>query len=334
MSARVCPPNRVHLIAHAGAPRKDIARFGFADADAYFAFIRQHLPAPLRLTFLRRCFEVEENEPRGGRHDDAARVRDLQNALDDPRTMAIVSASGGAYFTRILPHLDFSVLAGRATPLWALGFSEMTTLVNLVASYRGGRGLYWLCPNYLAWRVRPAERARVAFAEFWRGLPTVLGLPSPAQSSRSEGDSIWGELACGTARSGCVRLIGGCLSVLAAALTGPPMRRLRSHGRWLLIEDINETPCRIDRHLAALKIAGWFDRVAGVLVGDFHTQQVDQIWSVVEILKLHLPRERRLPIVTTHSVGHVRPMTPVELNRPLEMTVRGRDVTIAASVTK
>lgn len=189
MTATTRSPNRVHLIAHAGPPRMDIARFGFADAGRYIAFVRRQLPAPLRLTCARRFFEVEEDEPRGGRGDDAARVRDLQAALDDPRTLAIVAAKGGAYFSRILPHLNFSVLAKRRTPLWAIGFSEMTTLVNVVASYRGGRGLYWLCPNYLAWKIRPARRAREAFGEFWRSLPMVVNAagtePRPSGSGPS-----------------------------------------------------------------------------------------------------------------------------------------------------
>jgi muramoyltetrapeptide carboxypeptidase len=334
-------PDRVHLIAHAGPPQADIARFGFTDAGQYIAFIRRQLPAPLRLTCARRFFEVEEDEPHGGRADDDARVRDLQAALNDPRTLAIVAAKGGAYFARILPHLDFSALARRRTPLWALGFSEMTTLVNVVASYRGGRGLYWLCPNYLAWRIRPARQAREAFAQFWRVLPALLRGQVPPEAEHLRLSPIRGELVLGKARSEAIQVIGGCLSVLAAALTGPPMRRVRPDGRWLLIEDINEMPYRIDRHLAALKIAGWFDRISGVLVGDFHMnrnvaadprvgrQPDNQVRSVVEILKLHLPRGRRLPVVTTRSVGHVWPMLPVPINAPLRMSLARRTVTIA-----
>ncbi len=108
------------------------------------------------------------------------------------------------------------------------------------------------------------------------------------------------------------------------------MRRVKPDGRWLLIEDINEMPYRIDRYLAALKIAGWFERVAGVLLGDFHTDREDQVRSVVEILKLHLPHGRRLPVVTTRSVGHVWPMLPVPINTPLRISVRRRAVTVAS----
>ena len=129
--------------------------------------------------------------------------------------------------------------------------------------------------------------------------------------------------------SGMVRLIGGCLAVLAAVLAGSVGRRLRPRNKWLFIEDIQEAPYRIDRHLAALKLAGWFDRIAGVLVGDFHTQEADTQNAVLELLRFHLPPERRLPIVTTRCFGHVWPLVPVPVNQPLRLSVRRREVVLS-----
>jgi len=320
--------NRVHLIAHARPIGPDITRFGFADADEYVAFIREHLPPPLRLTCNRRLIAAEEDPWNGGRVDDATRIRDLQSAIDDPKTVAVVAAGGGAYFSRIVPHLNLSSLARRRQPLWTLGFSEMTTLVNLVASYRGGRGLYWLCPNWLAWHVRPVDAARSTFAEFWRVLPEILAGRQPAEISEFSFGPIQGELVTGRVRSSRVRLVGGCLAVLAANVGGKTGHRLRPDGKWLLLEDIKESPYRIDRHLAALKVAGWLDRVAGLVAADFRMMNQDTQPAVLELLKYHLPKDRRVPIITTRSLGHVWPMVPVLLNRPLAMSVRRRDVTI------
>jgi muramoyltetrapeptide carboxypeptidase len=328
MTATSPTANRIHLIAHANPAMKDVKKYGFADTTAYLHFVREHLPAPLRLTCSQPLLEAVEDEDRGGRDDDAARIRDLQNALDDPRTLAIVAAAGGAYFARLLPHLDFSPLATRKTPLWTLGFSEMTTLVNLVASYRQGRGLYWLCPNYLAWKIRPPRRARAAFAEFWQTLPLVLADCPPTRAAHLKFGKIAGRVIAGNVRCGPVRLIGGCLSVLVAMLAGPLGRRLRPDGCWLAIEDVGEDPYRTDRHLAALKIAGWFDRLAGILIGVFHKEENDQLSTVVDYLSYHLPPRRRLPIVASRSFGHVWPMVPLPINRRLPMTVAGRRVTI------
>jgi len=328
MSAQARTPHRVHLIAHANPAMKDVIRYGLAGLDEYFGFIKEHLPAPHRLTYTKRIFEIVEDQSRAGRRDDAARIRDLQNALDDPNTLAIVSASGGAYLTRILPHLDFSPLTKRTSPLWITGFSEITNLVNLIASYRGGRGLYWLCPNYLGWKIRPRKQSLAAFGEFWRNLPDVLAGRTPEEVKHVPLGPIEGRIASGKATSGRVRLVGGCLSVLVAMLAGPLAKRMRPDGAWLALEDIGEEPYRIDRHLAALKLAGWFDRVAGVLIGRFHADGEDQLSAVLEYLKYHLPADRRLPVVTTDSFGHAWPMVPVPINTPLQMHVTGRKVSI------
>ena len=106
---------------------------------------------------------------------------------------------------------------------------------------------------------------------------------------------------------------------------------MKPDGKWLAIEDVNEAPYRIDRFLAAFKVAGWFDRLDGVLVGDFHTaEDRDQSRAVLEILRFHLPPERRLPVVVSRDIGHIWPMQPLLLNHPLRLMVRGRRVELTA----
>jgi muramoyltetrapeptide carboxypeptidase len=275
-----------------------------------------------------KLLNVVEDPWHGGRHDDAARVKDIQGALNDAHTTAIVSASGGAYFSRILPHLDFSPLLKRKDPLWVFGFSEMSTLVGQVASYRSGRGVYWLCPNFLSWRIQPPEAARAALAEFWRVLPEMLAGRRPTDAYHLSLGPIAARRVAGKVKSGRIRLVGGCLSVIAATTGSPLAKRVKPDGKWLMLEDIKESPYRIDRHLAALKLGGWFDKVEGLLLGDFHMMHEDTQPAVLDLLKYHLPKTRKVPVVTTRDVGHVWPMSLVVLNRPLEMSVRHDDVTI------
>jgi muramoyltetrapeptide carboxypeptidase len=329
---------RIHLIAHANPVTKELARLGFRDLDAYLAGIRTALPDRFRLTASRPLLSAAEDEHAGGRRDDAARIRDLNDALADPATTAIVAANGGAWFSRILPHVEFSPLARRRSPIWALGFSEMTTLVNIVASYPRGRGVYWLCPNYVAWKVKPLDLARREFDAFWRTLPQALAgtlrddtqtatkgpEPVPLNTPAGFAAPITATLVRGRIRARRARLIGGCISVLTAMLVGKHARRLEPAGRWLLLEDINEAPYRIDRHLAALKHAGWLDRVQAIVVGDFHTGATLQTDDVLALLKFHVPA--RVAILRTAEVGHVWPMSPAPLNRWLSVRKRGRSV--------
>lgn len=324
-------PSRIHLIAPANPLFPDASKLGFHKVDEYVDFARAHVPAPYRVTYNRKVMSAAEDEWHGGRNDDAARVRDLQEALADPDTLALVATNGGAYLTRILPHVDFSPLQRRRAPLWALGFSELTTLVNLVASYRCGRGLYWLGPNFLGWRIRPVGVARAALAEFWQALPDVFEGCGSCDAEHLDMGPIRGHLVAGKVGSGPIRIVGGCLAVLMAATGGAIGHRLRPDGKWLMFEDLKEAPYRIDRHLAALKLAGWFERVAGILVGDFHIMNKDVQDAVLELLKYHIPPRRNLPVVTTRSVGHVWPLVPVLVNRPLPLENHGGVITIWAT---
>lgn len=326
MDRRSRGPNRIHLLSHARPATRDYRRFGFTDVDEYTGFIRTHLPPQYKLSFRKRILVAPESEKYGGRTDDDARVKDLQHALSDENTLALIALNGGTHLTRILPELDFSPLAKRRTPLWAFGFSEITNLVNIVASYRAGRGVYWLCPNYLGWKVRPVEAGRAAFAAFWRNLPAYLG------SSDADDSGLWqpieGRVTVGKPTSGRVRIIGGCLSVLCANVAGKLAKRIRPDAKWLLIEDIDEQSYRIDRMLATLKLAGWFERIAGVLIGNFDLGRQSLMPVVAELLKFHAPQSRRLPVLSAANLGHTWPMAPVLVNRRMELRVSGRRFTI------
>lgn len=341
-SARRAARPRIHFVCPAGPLTRDLERFGTRSAAAYLALVRQCVPDALAWTTDARLFRTVEDEQRGGRRDDAARIRDLQSALDDPATVAIVAARGGAYLTRILPHLDFSPLTGRGRPLAVFGFSELTTLVNLAATYPRGRGVYWLCPNFLAWKIQPRSRAMAAMGEFWRIIAQIAvgdGADAPRRGQAVHADDafahdaalplhdVTAKIASGRVRPGFAPIIGGCLSVLAAAAGTPLFRRLRPDGRWLAIEDIHEAPYRIDRYLATLKLLGWFERVAGVLVGDFHAdEQPDQRRAVLELLRFHLPAHHPPPVAMTRDFGHTWPIVPVPIGRAVRVTVRGDTV--------
>lgn len=327
-------PDIIHLTAPANPLEPEARKFGFADVGEYLDFARRHVPPPYRVRYSRQVLRAVEREFHGGRNDDAVRIRDLNAALRDPRTAAIVATNGGAYLARILPHVDFTPLDRRREPLWLMGFSEISSLVNIVASYRCGRGLYWLGPNYLNSKIKPVQAARDALAEFWRTLPVVLLGRAPRRTQYIPFGPIIGERISGKMASARIRLVGGCLSVLCAVAGGVIGARIRPRrGQWLMIEDIKESPYRLDRMLATLKIAGWFDQLGGVLVGDFVSGHTDTQQAVLELLPYHLPR-RDVPIVTTRSFGHTWPLVPVPVNRPLAIRACGRRVEIETLPTE
>jgi len=107
-------------------------------------------------------------------------------------------------------------------------------------------------------------------------------------------------------------------------------------GRWIVIEDFNDRPERLDRFLAHFTMAGYWDRCAGVLLGDFHHQDRDIRPLVLVMLDYHLPQNGTVPVLTTDRIGHVWPMCPLPLHRALSLCRCGEseyDLTWSAELT-
>jgi muramoyltetrapeptide carboxypeptidase LdcA involved in peptidoglycan recycling len=82
-----------------------------------------------------------------------------------------------------------------------------------------------------------------------------------------------------------------------------------------MLEDINDKPERIDRFLARLTLAGYFDRCEGLLLGDFHEGDRTHDAAVLALLDYHLPALRELPVLVSTDLGHIWPVSPLPIHR-------------------
>jgi len=102
------------------------------------------------------------------------------------------------------------------------------------------------------------------------------------------------------------RLIGGNLSVFAA-LAGSEYLPTGTTGiKWeekiLFLEEVQESPYRIDRYLTTLETAGILDRIAGFVWGTCTKCIPDQpSFSVLEVLQQHI---RNCPAFSGLMFGH------------------------------
>lgn len=313
--------SRVHLIAVATSAAQRLGALGMGDVRSFRGWVARLLGERYRVTADLTCLRAKEDEYRGGRTDDVRRARDLQEALADDETAAIVALCGGAWFTRVLHRIDFGVLDHRRTSVRVFGSSEMTSLVNIVARYKRGQGIHDVMPLFILDKARPKRRASQAFDAYWSDVDRMI-------SGQGSTRPLRGELLSGTLpRRSTIRVVGGNLTLVASLLGGPFAGAVRTRGRWLALEDVNEKPERIDRMLAQLRLAGMLDAVEGLLLGDFHRGRDDLHDAVAALLRFHLPN-RRIPVVGRCNFGHVWPSAPLPLNQPSEMVRRGRDVHI------
>ena len=128
------------------------------------------------------------------------------------------------------------------------------------------------------------------------------------------GEFIRGKSTAG----GTITVVGGNLTTLIALLGSPYANALHPKGRWLLIEDVRETPARIDRMLSHLSLPGWLQRYEGIILGDFHDRAGDRTAAVLSCLDRHLGKARP-PLLVTRDVGHVWPISPLPIGRPFEL---------------
>ncbi|MFH1110249.1 MAG: LD-carboxypeptidase [Planctomycetota bacterium] len=321
---------RIHLIAPAGSCRPFFEPIGVRSAAELVALAQEAVGGTYQVRANEAILEAAEDESRGGRIDDRLRAEDLQQALADPDVVAVVALRGGAWFTRILPLIDFTVLDRRKRRVAAFGFSELTSLVNIVGAHPRGLGVYGMGPAFLTYGMKrhaasqlhagdlqgvsPEEwmlqRLREEFFAFFRNVTSTIegrGGVGPLLARR-----VHGELP----RPGKVRFIGGNLTVFSAMIGSRYQECIRPKGRWVVLEDFNDKPERFDRFLAHLTLAGYWEECEGVLLGDFHLGERDLTEAMLAILSYHLPRGGSFPVLVTSQVGHVWPMTPLPLHVP------------------
>lgn len=222
---------------------------------------------------------------------DDERLAAFHELLADDSLAAIWFARGGYGLTRILPRIDFDLLA--RVPRWFIGYSDLTPLLLEIDRRTGWITLHApMVAADLAEGLDDDERAAL--------LAALAGEPVALPGRRSSG-----ELPV----EGAVR--GGCLSMLAAAAGTPYQPRL---SEILFLEDVDEPRYRLDRMLTQLEHAGMLDPVRAIAVGCAPPE--DEVWA-------GLLDERGLPYVVGLPAGHARPNHVVPLGMAARLTADG-----------
>jgi muramoyltetrapeptide carboxypeptidase len=225
--------------------------------------------------------------------EDRRRTEELSRALVDPNARALFCARGGYGCMRLLPDLPLADMASSML----VGFSDITAL-HLALQARGHVSLH--APVLTQLGKQPADVVERLF----------YLLESPEPPAPLTGSATY---VPGSAEG---PLIGGNLSVLTRLLGTPYMPSLE--GAVLLLEDVGERPYRLDRMWTHLRLAGVFERVRGIVLGDFTgCEEKDAPYTSADVLR-SLAEETRLPCAAGFPIGHGTLNYPV----PLGTTVR------------
>lgn len=178
---------------------------------------------------------------------DQDRASDLMQAFDDPEVRMVYCSRGGYGCARLFPLLDLDRMA-RSEKLFA-GFSDVTTL-HVALNNRGMPTLHAPMPLTLS---TPRE------TWVYRSLHCALtGAIDPLE------DVPRGEPVAGGVTEGTV--VGGCLCLLCDTIGTP--EALQTKDKILIIEDVDESPHRVDAMLTHLLNSGLAQEAAGIVIGE------------------------------------------------------------------
>ncbi len=221
---------------------------------------------------------------------DEDRLAELKLALNEPDVAAIVCARGGYGSSRFVTAIDWTAL--RRAPRWIVGFSDVTA-IHVEVSRQNVASMH---ASNLTALGRSDERTRTQWID-------ALERPRKRRVFRGSEGLVSG------AASG--PLFGGNLTLLHACAAAGRLEVPR--GAVLLLEDVGESPYRIDRMLSTLKSGGHLDGVAAIAAGEFDSCRPRPDGVGTSQVLADCLADLGVPIVVGLPVGHGRNNVPLVL---------------------
>lgn len=254
--------------------------------------------------------------------DDSARLNDLHTAFADPAIDAIWCLQGGFGSWRLADRLDFNLLRQHPKPF--IGYSDITALHLAIQRHAGFVTFHgpMLAQDLLAGKREPTASHVLAMVGGQLGPGAWIDAPPGSNPV---------VLAPGTASG---RLVGGNLALIAAMIGS--RHEIATRDAILFIEDVNEALPRIDRLLWQLRAAGKFDRIKGVLAGNFTRLGLPVGDALGQSQLFVLLQEqfgtRGIPVLAAWPSGHGDPNLTLPLGAKVTLDTQRRGLRLEQAV--
>lgn len=218
--------------------------------------------------------------------DDATRLADLQEMLDDTTIDAILMGRGGYGLSRIIDLLDFTKFVQH--PKWICGFSDITVLHSHIQAQFAIPTIH----SVMCGAFKPETEEKEYILSFRKALMGEdLSYHFPTSEYNRMGEAT-------------AKIVGGNLAMLAH-LTGSDSQ-INTDGKILFIEDIGEHLYHIDRMLLNLKRSGQLSKLKGLLVGSFtDIEDTDRPFGqTLEQIISDKVKEYDFPVAFNFACGH------------------------------
>lgn len=243
---------------------------------------------------------------------DQNRAYDFMELLQDSEVKALMAFRGGYGCIRMLPHISLDVIV--ENPKIICGFSDLTVLLNYISqktnliTYHGpminsdltdimtrNSFLNCLCGNYSTLPLK------------FHYMPTTIYNPANVNGT----------------------LVGGNLSLICSSLSTP--YEINTDNSILLLEDVNESPYKIDRLLSQLLLSSKLDNCNGFIIGYVNYTDSDsndmnsEIKDIIEELLVPLGK----PIILGYPFGHSYPNLCLPLGANITLDIDNNKLIIS-----
>ena len=229
---------------------------------------------------------------------DEARARELMGMFASPKVDAIFCSRGGYGAMRILEHLDFDVI--KDNPKIFMGFSDITTLHVAIHQRTGLVTFHGPSLERFAGE-HPEKDPPTGKDNIDRALRLLSTAEPWGKIENPPKGMLLRTIVPGKAKG---KLIGGNLTMLTHTLGTKDS--VRTDRNLLFLEDLEISEEDIERLLTHLLLAGKFDHVNGVVLGQFSDfpKREEATPSLEEVLEDRIGSLKKVPSFTGLCFGH------------------------------
>jgi muramoyltetrapeptide carboxypeptidase len=227
---------------------------------------------------------------------DEDRAHDVNQMFADQTVNAVMAIRGGWGCARLLPYVDFDVIA--KNPKTLIGYSDLTALLlpvhartGLITFHGPMAGSTWNSFNLDCFKRVLFGAEAVTFENIHEIKDTLVQVENRIQT-----------ITPGVARG---KLLGGNLTVLAGIVGTGYLPDFT--GAILFIEDVEENIYRIDRLLTQLALAGILGRLRGIVFGNCTKCLPGEGYGALtleEVLRDHI-KPLNVPAWSGAMIGHI-----------------------------
>lgn len=266
-------------------------------------------------------FEVTLGESCRGYHgflsgNDEMRAKDINQMFKDKSIKGIFALRGGYGAARLLNLLDYNMI--KKNPKVFAGYSDVTALHNVfnekcnlitfhtpMAATELYKGIDDYTMDYFKKNIFSNEPLGILKNPKCQEIKTLV-------SGKAEG-----------------KLVGGNLTIIASTMGTP--YELDTKGKILFLEDVDESPYRIDRMLLHLKQCGKFKDAEGIILGSWtgcESKETKKSLSLMEIFEELITPENK-PTIYNLACGHCMPTMSIPLGANVKIDTQYNEIFIS-----